>query len=260
MKIGVCAKFTPDTDTRIKLRPDNSGIDPTGIKWVVSPYDALAVEEALRLKEKHTGEVISFTVGGDDTAGLLKGTLLALGVGRAVLVNDPAAVGTDALGIARILAAAAKAEGLDMLLFGKQAIDGDNGQVGSMVAEILGWVQVSRVSELTVEGTQFKAVRAVDGGLKELVAGSLPAVVTADMGLNTPRFPKLPDIVKAKTKTVEVKNLAALGLTAAEVAPAVQASNFGLPPARPKGRLLTGDADQMVGELVRLLREEAKVL
>jgi electron transfer flavoprotein beta subunit len=260
VKIGVCAKFTPDTDTRIKLKADNSGIDPTGIKWVVSPYDALALEEGLRLKEKHGGEVVSFTVGGDDAVALIKGTLLALGVGKSVLINDPAAATTDALGIARILAAAAKAEGVEILLFGKQAIDGDNGQVGPMVAELLGWPQVGRVSELSIEGNQFKAVRAVDGGLKEVVSGALPAVFTADMGLNTPRFPKLPDIVKAKTKTVETKNLAALGLSAADVAPAVQHASFGLPPARAKGRMLSGDVDAQVSELVRLLREEAKVL
>ncbi|MBA2320525.1 MAG: electron transfer flavoprotein subunit beta/FixA family protein [Deltaproteobacteria bacterium] len=260
MKIGVCAKFTPDTDTRVKLRADNGGIDPAGIKWVVSPYDALALEEGLRLKEKHGGEVVSFTVGGDETVALLKGTVLALGVTKAVLVSDPAVATTDALGIARILAAAAKAEGVEVLFFGKQAIDGDNGQVGSMVAELLGWPQVSRVSELTVEGTAFKAVRAVDGGQKELVSGALPAVFTADMGLNTPRFPKLPDIVKAKSKTVETRDLAALGLSAADIAPAVQHTSYGLPPSRPKGRVLQGDADTQVAELVRLLREEAKVL
>jgi electron transfer flavoprotein beta subunit len=260
VKIGVCAKFTPDTDTRIKLRADNSGIDPTGVKWVVSPYDALAVEEALRLKEKQGGEVISFTVGGDEAVGLIRGTLLALGVGRAVLINDPATAGTDALGIAKVLAAAAKAEGVEILLFGKQAIDGDNGQVGSMVAELLGWPQVSRVSELTVEGNQCKALHAIDGGMKEMVSCPLPAVITADMGLNTPRFPKLPDIVKAKSKTVEAKNLAALGLAAADIAPAVQHTAFTMPPARPKGRILQGDVDTMVAELVRLLRDEAKVL
>ncbi len=260
MKIGVCAKFTPDTDTRIKIRGDNAGIDPAGVKWVVSPYDALAVEEALRTKEKVQGEVVSFTVGGDETVALIKGTLLALGATKAVLVNDRAADKADSLGIARMLAAAAKAEGVDVLFFGKQAIDGDNGQVGPMVAELLGWAQVSRVSELSFDGNHFRATRSIDGGLKEIVEGALPAVITCDMGLNTPRFPKLPDIVKAKAKPVESKNLEALGLTAADVAPAVVTSGWALPPARTKGRMLTGDADAQVAELVRLLREEAKVI
>lgn len=259
MKIGVCAKFTPDTDTRIKLRGD-VGIDPAGVKFVVSPYDALAFEEAVRTKEKVGGDVVSFTIGGDDNAGLIKSTLLALGATKAVLVNDPAALATDSLGVAKVLAAAAKAEGCEVLFFGKQAIDDDNGQVGAMVAELLGWAQVSRVTELKIEGDAFTATRNADGGSKEVVSGKLPAVFTADIGLNTPRFPKMPDIVKARTKPVDTKNLAALGLTADDVAPAVTTSAWGLPPARPKGKMLTGDVDTMVAELVRLLRDEAKVL
>jgi electron transfer flavoprotein beta subunit len=260
VKIGVCAKFTPDTDTRIKIRADNAGIDPAGVKWVVSPYDALAVEEALRTKEKVAGEVIGLTVGGPETVGLLRGTLLALGASRSLLVSDPAALATDSLGIARVLAALAKAEGLELLFFGKQSIDDDNGQVGPMVAELLGWAQVSRVSKLEIEGDAFTATRAVDGGQKEVVTGKLPAVITCDMGLNTPRFPKLPDIVKAKAKPVETRDLASLGLSAADLAPAVTTTALSYPPARPKGRLLQGDADAMVAELVTLLRSEAKVL
>jgi electron transfer flavoprotein beta subunit len=260
LKIGVCVKFTPDTDTRIKIRGDAAGIDPAGVKFVPSPYDALAFEEGVRTKEKLGGDVVSFTVGGDELAAQLKATTLALGASKAVLIQDPAVATADALGIAKVLAAATRAEGCEVLFFGKQAIDDDGGQVGAMVAELLGWAQVSRVSELTLTADSFTATRAAEGGAKEVVSGALPAVFTCDMGLNTPRFPKLPDIVKAKTKPVETKSLAALGLSADAIAPVVQHANLGLPPARPKGRQLTGDVDQMVGELVRLLRDEAKVL
>lgn len=203
MKIGVCAKIVPDTDTRIKIKPDASGIDPTGVKFVVGPYDLLAVEEGVKTKEKAGGDVVTLTIGTDDQAAALRQSALAVGASKSVLVNDPAALASDALGVARVLAAAAKKEACEVLFCGKQAIDDDNVQVPAMVAELLGWPLVSRVTELKIEGGDFLATRSMDGGVKEVVSGKLPAVFTCDIGLNTPRYAKLPDIVKAKTKPVE---------------------------------------------------------
>lgn len=260
MKIGVCVKITPDTDARIKPTGDGNAIDPTGIKWVVSPYDMFAVEEAIATKEKHGGEVISFTVGDDQAPATLRAGVLALGAERAVLVDDPAARNTDPLGVARILAKAIEKEGAQLVFTGKVAIDDDNAQVPAMVAELLGWAQVSRVVEFSLDGDTFTATRALDGGVREVVRGKLPALITAERGLNTPRYAKLPAIMKAKRKPVDSLDLAALGLSADDVAPAVQVSAYAAPPERPKGRILEGDIDTQVKELVRLLREEAKVI
>lgn len=260
MKVGLCAKVTADTDARLKASADGSSFEVNG-KVVVGPYDAFAVEEAIKTKEKFKCEVVSFTVGGgDEVVAQLRGTVLALGADKAVVVSDPALAGTDSLGVARALAAAIKKEGCDVVFCGKQAIDDDNVQVPAMVAELLGWAQVSRVVELEIEGNDFKATRSMDGGVREVVAGSLPAVFTAERGLNTPRYPKLPAVIAAKKKPLETPDLAALGLSGGDVAAKAVTSAYGAPPERPKGRKLEGDVDTMVKELVRLLRDEAKVL
>jgi electron transfer flavoprotein beta subunit len=260
MKIGVCVKVVPDTDTRIKIAGGGAGIDEAGIKWIVSPYDAFGIEEAVQTQEKHGGEVVLLSVGKADWQTALRASGLAVGASRAVVVDDAATAGTDALGIARVLAAAAKAEGVELLFTGKQAIDDDNVQVPAMVAELLGWPHVSFVSEFSTDGSTFTATRNVGGGTLEVVTGSLPVVITAERGLNTPRYAKLPAIMAAKKKPVDVKALGDVGLSADDVAPAVQLSGFDLPPSRPAGRKLSGDVDTMVAELVRLLREEAKVI
>lgn len=260
MKIGVCAKITPDTDARIKPTGDGAAIDPAGIKWVVSPYDMFALEEALQTKEKHGGEVVSFTVGDDSAVSQLRATALALGAAKSVLIDDAAARNTDPLGVARMLAKAIEKEGVQLVFTGKVAIDDDNVQVPAMVAELLGWAQVSRVVEFSLDGETFTATRSMDGGVKEVVSGKLPVVITAERGLNTPRYAKLPDIFKAKKKPVDTLDLAALGLSADDVAPAATVSGLAAPAERPKGRLIEGDVDTQVKELVRLLREEAKVI
>ncbi len=259
MKVGVCIKSTPDTDTRIKIGPGAAGIDPAGIKWIISPYDSFALEQGALTKEKLGGECVLFSVGGADASKNLRDGL-AVGADRGVLVDDPALKGTDSLGIARALAAAIQAEGIELVFTGKQAIDDDNVQVPAMVAELLGWPHVSMVSEISIEGDTFTAVRSVGAGAREKVRGKLPAVITADRGLNSPRYAKLPDIMKAKAKKLDTKNLAAIGLSAADVAPAVAVSAYTPPAERTKGRMITGDAATQAKELVRLLREEAKVI
>lgn len=260
MKVGICAKVTADTDARLKPSADGSSYEVQS-KVVVGPYDTFAIEAAIQIKEKSGADVVSFTVGsGDEVVAQIKASTLAQGAGKAVLIDDPALKSSDSLGIARCLAAAISKEGCELVFCGKQAIDDDNVQVPAMVAELLGWAQVSRVVEFALEGTTFRATRSMDGGVREVVTGALPVVITAERGLNTPRYAKLPAILAAKNKPVEKLALDALGLTADGVAPKVTVSAFGLPPARAKGRMITGDVDTQVRELVRLLRDEAKVL
>ena len=168
-----------------------------------------------------------------------------------------------AAGSFKTLAAALKAEGVGLVLCGRQAIDGDSGAVGAMIAELLGAAQVSWVDKLTLDGDGFTAQRAAGGGVREVVSGKLPAVISCDKGLNEPRYATLPGIMKAKTKPIAVKKLGDLGLSAGDVGAAaalVTHTNMGPPPARPAGRILSGDAASAVSELVRLLRDEAKVL
>lgn len=264
MNIAVCAKVTPDTATpKITPNADKSGIDTTGIKWVVSPYDLLATTKAIVLTEQKKAEkVVMFTVGGgENVVSTLRGGALALGAAELVAVDDPAFAKTDALGIARGLAAAIqKTAGISLVLCGKQAVDDDNVQVPAMVAELLGWPLVSFVSSFDVDGDTFKATRNVGGGVEEIVTGKLPVVVSADKGIAEERYAKLPDIMKAKTKPVSSKKLGDLGLTADQVAPAAVTSAYGEPPARPAGRVLKGELPAVLDELVGLLRNEAKVL
>ncbi len=259
MKIGICAKVTPTTDARPKASADGASFEVQG-KVVVGPYDEFAVEEAVKTKEKAGGEIVVYSVGsGPDTVSQLR-MVIAVGADRAVLVDDAALKGTDSLGIAKALAAAARKDGMEILFCGKQAIDDDASQVPAMVAEVLGWAHVGRVIEFSVDGATFKATRSMDGGIREVVTGALPVVITAERGLNKPRPAKLPAVVQAKNKPFATIDLAALGLTAGDVAPRAVHSAYGPPAERPKGRMLQGDTDTMVKELVRLLREEAKVL
>lgn len=259
MNIGVCAKVTPDTDTRIKIAGSGSGIDPAGVKMIISPYDNFAVVQAVVTKEKVGGTIHMISVGDSDSVKALRNGL-ALGADELILVDDPAALNIDPLGVAKCIAAAAKGAGVELLLCGKQAIDDDNSQVPAMVAEILGWPQVSMVTGFDTDGTTFTATRDIGGGVEEVLTGPLPVVITCDKGLVAARYPKLPAIMKAKKKPMHTKSIGDLGLSADDVAPAVTVSDYGLPPARPGGRKLEGDVPGMVSELVSLLRNEAKVI
>jgi electron transfer flavoprotein beta subunit len=261
VNIAVCAKVTPDTAAQIRTKSDGSGIETSGIKFVVSPYDLFAVEEGVQLVEqKKAGAVHLFSVGGKDVVSSLRGGGLALGAHDLTLIDDPA-IGGDPLVIARALAAAIQAgDDIGLVLCGKQAVDDDNVQVPAMVAEFLGWPQISMVSNLEVDGDSFKATRNVGGGVQEVVEGSFPVVITCDKGLNTPRYAKLPAIMKAKRKKVHSKKAADLGLSADDISATVEVTSYGPPPARPAGRILQGDLADQVRELVTALREEAKVI
>jgi len=250
VKIAVCIKRVPDTETRIKVGADGKGLDEAGVKFILNPYDEYAVEEALQRKEKAGGEVVVVTVGGDAAQETMR-TALAMGCDRGVLLKAEGGLPADGLATAKALAAELKDGGYDLILFGKLAVDDYNHQVGVMVAELLGLPCVSSVAKLAIEGGTATAEREVEGGT-EVVDFALPAVLTCDKGLNTPRYPALKGIMAAKKKPIEVKP-AQLG--AARIA--VRA--LALPPERKEGRIV-GEGPGAVPELVRLLQTEAKVL
>ena len=263
MKIGVCLKQVPATDTRIRIDNPAAGIATGDVKWEINPYDEFALEQGLLLRDAGTAtEVIVFTVGGADSDARIRDAL-ARGADRAVRLDDPSFAGSDSLGKARILAAALKREGVSLVLAGKQAADDDNGQVPSMIAELLDWPQVLVVDRLEVSASGIKAWRLSSGGARDVVEAPLPAVVSCTKGLCEPRYASLKGIMAAKKKAVDVVGAGALGLGAGAVgagaAVAVETA-WSVPTERSKGRMLQGDTNTVVKELVRLLREEAKVI
>jgi len=256
VNIVACVKQVPDTETLIKVKPDGSGIDETGIKWVMNPYDEFGVEESLKLKEKLGGDVTIVSVGPARALETIR-TALAMGAEKGIHINDPALEGADAYTIASALAAAIKGIPYDIIFCGQRAIDDDSGQVGSILAELLGIPQVTIVTKVEIEGTSIKAVRPIEGA-QLLIQSSLPCVVTAQKGLNEPRYASLPGIMKAKKKPVDVKNAAGLGIT---VAPKAKVAKTLPPPARPPGKIICGEEPaEKARELAKLLREEAKVI
>jgi electron transfer flavoprotein beta subunit len=250
MKIVCCIKRVPDSETRVKIGADGKRIDDAGVKFVLNPYDEFAVEEALQRKEKAgVGEVVVVCLGPATAQETIR-TALAMGADRGVLLQADA-IPADGFVTAQALAAELKGGGWDLILFGKVAIDDYNHQVGPMVAELLGLPCVTAVAHLEIDGTKGIAEREIEGGI-EVVEFPLPAVLTADKGLNEPRYPALKGIMAAKKKPLEVKpvQLAAGGIEVLALTP---------PPERKEGKIV-GEGPGAVVELVRLLREEAKVL
>jgi len=248
MKILVALKQVPDTETKIKLGPDGKSLDLGDVKWITSPYDEYALEEALRLKESREAEVTAVSVGNDKAKAVLQGAL-ALGVQNAVLVKSEQT--GDPMAIARALAGYAKGKDFDLIFLGNKGFGGDNASVGPMLAEILGIAQANVVTKLEVLDGSFRAEREGDG--TEILEGSLPAVITAQRGLNEPRYANLKGIMAAKKKTIEE-------VAADDAAPLVAVVGLALPPARPEGRKLEGDPAAQAAALLGLLRDEAKVL
>jgi electron transfer flavoprotein beta subunit len=249
MKILVALKQVPDTETKIKLGPDGKSLDLGDVKWITSPYDEYALEEALRLKESREAEVTAVSVGNDKAKAVLQGAL-ALGVQNAVLVRSEQT--GDPMAIARALAGYAKGKDFDLIFLGNKGFGGDNASVGPMLAELLGIAQANVVTKLDVLDGSFRAEREGDAGT-EILEGSLPAVITAQRGLNEPRYANLKGIMAAKKKTIEE-------VAADDAAPLVAVVSLALPPARPEGRKLDGDPAAQAAALLGLLRDEAKVL
>jgi electron transfer flavoprotein beta subunit len=249
MKILVALKQVPDTETKIKVAPDGRSLDTGDVKWITSPYDEYALEEALRLKEAKGAEVVAVSVGPDKAKDVLRNAL-ALGADSAVLLKSEEA--GDPLAVARALAAYAEGKGFQVVLLGNKGFGGDNASVGPMLAELLGAAQANVVTRLEVTEASFRAEREGDSGT-EILEGGLPVVVTAQRGLNDPRYANLKGIMAAKKKTIEE-------LEAATSGPALQTVALSLPPARPEGRRLEGDPASQAAALLGLLRDEAKVL
>jgi electron transfer flavoprotein beta subunit len=256
VNIVACVKQVPDTETLIKVKPDGSGIDETGIKWVMNPYDEFGVEEALRLKEKYGGDVTIVTLGPARALEALR-TALAMGADKGIYINDPVFDNVDAYTVATALAAAIKGIPHDIIFCGQRAIDDDSGQVGAILAELLGIPQVVVVTKVDVEGKSVKVIRPIEGA-QLLIESPLPCVITAQKGLNEPRYASLPGIMKAKKKPVDTKVAAGLGVSIdvkAKIARTLP------PPARPPGKIICGEEPaEKARELARLLREEAKVI
>ncbi len=242
MKVLVGIKRVVDYNVRIKVRSDGSGVETDGVKMSVNPFDEIALEEALRMREAgHASEVIVVSVGGDECQQQLR-TGLAMGADRAIQVRPEGEV--QPLTVARILLAIAQREQPGLVLLGKQAIDDDCNQTGQMLAALWDRPQATFASRLELAGEAARVTREVDAGL-ETIEVDLPAVVTVDLRLNEPRFVKLPDIMKAKRKPLEVLSLEDLGVS---VESDLEVGNFTPPPARQKG-ILVEDAAQLVSEL-----------
>jgi electron transfer flavoprotein beta subunit len=260
MNILVFVKRVPDTESRIRIQHATRTIVEEGLNFVISPYDEYAVEEALRIKEAKGGTVRVVAVGRDEAATVLR-KCLAMGADEAVLVKDDAPETYDGLRTARIIARAVerKLGGADLLLFGRQSVGADNGQVPAMAAELLGLPQATVVTKLEIDGASATALREIEGGM-EKVALTLPAVVTAQKGLNEPRYETLKGIMAAKKKPVPVITLEELGFGAGDLAATVEVTGLDVPAARQAGRILQGDPAETARELVRLLRNEAKII
>ncbi|HUP45025.1 MAG TPA: electron transfer flavoprotein subunit beta/FixA family protein [Thermoanaerobaculia bacterium] len=257
MNSVVCISHVPDTEARIK--PAGKGIDEAGLKFIVSPYDEYALEEAIRIKEAKGGDVTVVTFGPDRAAQALR-ECLARGATKAMHIKgDPGAA--DSLGIAKVLAAALKSIPHDLVFFGKQGVGTDNALVGPMVAELLGYPQVNVVTHMEVGDGSLTAHREIEGA-EEVIESSQPAVITAQKGLNEPRYSSLKGIMAAKKIPIDTKSLADLGLEESDVFnQRVVFVSIELPPEKSGGRKIDGaDPAAAAKEIVKFIREEAKAL
>ena len=249
MKVLVAIKRVIDYNVKVRVKPDHSDVDLTNVKMAMNPFCEIAVEEAVRLKEKGVAsEVVAVTVGPKAAQEQLR-TALALGADRAIHVQTDERV--ESLGAAKALAKLVEEEQPELVILGKQAIDTDNNQTGQMLAALTGRAQGTFASDITVEDSKLQVTREIDGGLQTLEL-TLPAVVTADLRLNVPRYAKLPDIMKAKKKPLDVKTPDELGVEVASKLALLKVE----PPAERQGGVKVSSVD----ELVDKLKSEAKVI
>jgi electron transfer flavoprotein beta subunit len=257
MNIYVCIKQVPDTETKIKLNGDCSGIDTAGIKWIMSPYDEFAVEEALRLKEKNAGSTVTVISAGPARVVETIRTALAMGADNGIHIELPETADNNMS--AKALAGALKKEAkVDIVFSGKEAIDDGAAQVSQLTAEYFGMPYVTVVLGIEYGATSVKCKREIEGGAFEMVEATLPALIAAQKGLNEPRYASLPNIMKAKKK--EVKSLKAADVDVSDVDQKIRYKNLQLPPPKQAGKKIAGDPATQAKELVRLLHEEAKVV
>jgi electron transfer flavoprotein beta subunit len=248
MKIAVCISQVPDSTTKVKIGENHKSIDTKEVTIIINPYDEFAVEEALKLKEKHGGETIAVSVGKETVKETIR-KAFAMGIDKGILIKTDEVM--DSFAIAKNLADVLKDVKPDIIFFGKQAIDYDDSQIGTLTAEFLGLPSISVVTQLTIDGNNVTAEREIEGG-KEIVSASLPVVICAQKGLNVPRYPNLKGIMQAKSKPIEDKQPTYSGNMK-------EVLNMKLPKTKDKGKIVGTDSSA-VHELVRLLREEAKVI
>ncbi len=251
MNIITCVKRVPSTETNIKIAKDGKSLEQTGVEYILSPFDEIALEEALRIKERFGGgEVIALTVGPAESATTLR-TCLAMGADKAIHIKDTEAYKRDPFAIGSALASVIKGLQYNLILCGKQAVDDDNAQVGSILSRLLNIPFVGLITKLEISDNKATVHREISGGY-EVLEVSLPAVFSAQKGLNEPRYPSLKGIMSAKKKPFEEKivNFEASSL---------EILKMEYPPSRPAGRIV-GKGVEAVPELVKLLKEEAKII
>ena len=249
MKILVPLKRVVDYNVKVRPLPDNTNVDLNNVKMSVNPFCEIALEEAVRIKEAgNAEEVIAVTVGKSESQEQLR-TALALGADRAILVETESIL--EPLAIAKVISKVVEEESPDLIILGKQAIDGDNNQTGQMLGALLDYPQATNASEVTLDDSSVTVTREIDGGLQTLKLNK-PAIVTTDLRLNEPRYASLPNIMKAKKKELTVKNVNDLGI---DVSPRTELLSVELPPSRDAGIIV-----ESVDELVDKLKNEAKVI
>jgi electron transfer flavoprotein beta subunit len=249
MKILVPVKRVVDFNVKIRVKPDGSGVELANIKMSMNPFDEIAVEEAIRLKEAGKAtEIVAVSIGPQQASETIR-TALAMGADRGILVKTEGAV--EPLAVAKILKAVVDAEKPGLVILGKQAIDDDSSQTGQMLAALLGWAQGTFASKLTLEGDSVTVIREVDGGL-QTVKLKMPAIISTDLRLNEPRYASLPNIMKAKKKPIDDKTPEAYGV---DIKPRLQVLKTTEPPGRKSGVKVAS-----VAELVAKLKDEAGIL
>ena len=249
MKIVVPVKRVVDYNVKVRPLSDQSDVDLNNVKMAMNPFCEIAIEEAVRLKEAGTAtEVIAVTVGKSDSQEQLR-TALALGADRAILIETDSLL--EPLAIAKALAKVIESESPQLVILGKQAIDGDNNQTGQMLAALLNYGQATFASEISIEGDSASVTREIDGGLQTIKV-SLPAIITTDLRLNEPRYASLPNIMKAKKKELDVQPIDAMGI---DTVPRMELLSVELPAARQEGIKV-----ESIEELVGKLKNEAKVI
>ncbi|MHB2150037.1 electron transfer flavoprotein subunit beta/FixA family protein [Calditrichota bacterium LG25] len=249
MNIAVCIKQTPDTEARIKLTEDRRRVDESDINFILNPYDEFAVEEAVKVKESNGGEVTVISLGPDRVTSAMR-TALAMGADKAIHLKTDRHP-DDPLVTAKALAEVLRAGNYDLIFLGKQAIDDDHNQMPSLLGSLLDMPAATVVIKLEIDGDRVVAEREVDGG-HEVLEFNLPAIIGAQRGLNEPRYPSLKGIMRAKKIQIEERS-------AALEAEQLQVESYDYPPPKEAGKIV-GDSADAVPELLRLLREEAKVL
>lgn len=248
MKIAVCVSHVPDTAAKINIGNDGKNIDTNGVTFVVNPYDEFAIEEALKTKEKLGGETVAISLGGDVNKETLR-KALAMGIDNAILLKDEGY--RDSLSVARALAEEIKVQGAELVFCGRQSVDHDNSIVGQLTAELLGYNCISVAVSFSFDGSKIICEREIEGG-KEIVETTLPAIITTQKGLNEPRYASLKGIMSAKKKEIIEKQPAAANNY-------IEVLSMKKPMGKQAGKILGSDAT-VVPELIRLLREEAKVI